>query len=221
MAPHINLAMTQHQFLPQWFLPIAHTFPHTCIYSTFIFSVLGPFTPRGHIFSFTSLGRGKGAKPLGPNSNFTLGAFAHFGAQCPGAFAHCNSHFLIWGLLPIFGPYGKGAKLVRPNSKLYSGAFAHFGGPLNLILVGAKPRGPKTQILLWCFCRFWGPSHIPSMRPNAKFYFGGFCPFLGPAEPPFFNFGPGGFAHLWAMDRPLQHPSMIFIHISIFICPFN
>jgi hypothetical protein len=82
---------------------------------------LGPCTPRGHIFSFTSLGRGQGGKILGPNSNFTPGAFAHFGAQCLGAFAH-------------FGAYGKKAKPVGPNSKFYSGGFCPFLGhaePLN------------------------------------------------------------------------------------------
>jgi hypothetical protein len=72
-------------------------FPHTFIYSTFIFQFWGPApqgathfllpvtagpAPQGAIFSFTNLGRGQGAKPLDPNSNFT-----------PGAFAHCNTYF--------------------------------------------------------------------------------------------------------------------------------
>jgi hypothetical protein len=78
-APPIKIGHDAAPIFTSGVLPIIHTFSaHIYLFYIYFFS-FGALHP---IFSFTSHGRDQGAKPLGPNSNFTAGAFAH-----------CNTHF--------------------------------------------------------------------------------------------------------------------------------
>jgi hypothetical protein len=108
--PHtLTLAMTQHQFLPQGFCPLHTLFsPHIYLFYINFFHFWGPAS-QGAIYFLLPVSAG--ARGLSPRAQIQIllrGLLPIFGAQCPGAFDHCNTHFLIWGLLPTLGRTARG-----------------------------------------------------------------------------------------------------------------
>jgi hypothetical protein len=85
---------------------------------------LGPCTPRRHFLIPVTA---RATKPMGPNSNFTPTAFAHFGDSLSGDFCTLQYTFLNLGACALFLGLNKGLSPWTQTQNFTPTAFAHFG----------------------------------------------------------------------------------------------